>query len=135
MALKGRNPVPLTVERLRYKTISRWSFTTVWLNWTNGLLRLINSMVTELIRPVNYNSGRSQKVIKLEISSCRCLQLECNEENDETLLFSVIMLALCGPLPQAYRVHAKRPVLCTHSGFKEEILTVSCHYPTPICIR
>ena len=27
---------------------------------------LINSMVTELIRPVSYNPGRSQKLIKLE---------------------------------------------------------------------
>ena len=41
-------------------------------------------MVTELIRPVNYNPGSSQKLIKLEISSCRWSQLECNEENDET---------------------------------------------------
>ena len=41
-------------------------------------------MVTELIRPVNYNRGRSQKLIKLEISSCRYSQLECNEESDET---------------------------------------------------
>ena len=41
-------------------------------------------MVTELIRPVNFNPGSSQKLIKLEISSCRCSQLECNEENDET---------------------------------------------------
>ena len=41
-------------------------------------------MVTELIKPVNYNPGRSHKLIKLEISSCRCSQLECNEERDET---------------------------------------------------
>ena len=41
-------------------------------------------MVTELIGPVNYNPGSSQKLIKLEISSCRCSQLKCNRENDET---------------------------------------------------
>ena len=41
-------------------------------------------MVTELIRPDNYNPGRNQKLIKLEISSCRCSQLEGNEESDET---------------------------------------------------
>ena len=40
-------------------------------------------MVTELIRPVNYNPGRSQKLIK-EISSCRCSQLKCNGYNGET---------------------------------------------------
>ena len=37
-------------------------------------------MVTELIRPVNYNPGISQKLIKLKISSCRCSHLECNKE-------------------------------------------------------
>ena len=50
---KGRDPVPL------------------------GLLRMINSMTTELIGPVNYNPGISQKLIKLKISSCRLSQLEC----------------------------------------------------------
>ena len=43
-------------------------------------------MAVELIGPVNYNPGSSQKLIKLEISSCRCSQLEYNEENDETAL-------------------------------------------------
>ena len=62
-------------------------------------------MVTELIRPVKYNPGRSQKLIKLEISSCRCSQLECYEKSDETPTISVVMLTHCGPLPQAYRVH------------------------------
>ena len=47
-----------------------------------------------MIRPVNYKQGSSQKVIKLEISSCRCLQLECNEENDETEGFSVLYTPL-----------------------------------------
>ena len=48
-------------------------------------------MVTELIRPVNYNPpGISQKLIKLEISSCRCSQLECNDENDETEGYSAL---------------------------------------------
>ena len=51
-------------------------------------------MVTELIRPVNYNPGRSQKLIKLEISSCRCLQLECNEESDETVGYSALYTQL-----------------------------------------
>ena len=41
-------------------------------------------MVTELIRPVKYNPGISQKLIKLEISICRCSQLECDEDSDET---------------------------------------------------
>ena len=50
---KDRNSVSVAGEWLQYETISKWSLTTVWLNWTNGLLRLINSMVTELIRPVN----------------------------------------------------------------------------------
>ena len=81
--LKAGTLYPPAGEWLQYETISRCSLTTVWLNWTNGLLMLINSMVTELIRPVNYNPGRSQKLIKLEISSCRCSQLKCNEESDE----------------------------------------------------
>ena len=89
-ALKGRNPVPPAGEWLQYETISRWNLTTVLLNWANGLLRLINNMVTELIRPVNYNPGRSQKPIKLEISSCRCLQHECNKESDETEGYSAL---------------------------------------------
>ena len=42
---------------------------------------LINSIVTELIIPVTYNPGISQKLIKLEISSCRCSKIECNEES------------------------------------------------------
>ena len=56
-------------------------------------------MVTELIRPVNYNPGRSQKLMKLELIPCICSQLECNEERDETTnTISVIMSAQCGPL-------------------------------------
>ena len=51
-------------------------------------------MVTELIRPVNYNPGRSQKPIKLEISSCRCSQLECNEESDENEGYSALYTPL-----------------------------------------
>ena len=51
-------------------------------------------MVTELIRPVNYNPGRSQKLIKLEISSDRCSQLECNEESDETEGYSALYTPL-----------------------------------------
>ena len=51
-------------------------------------------MVTELIRPVNYNPGRSQKLIKLEMSSCRCSQLECNEESDETEGYSALYTPL-----------------------------------------
>ena len=91
---KGRDPVPPpppTGKWLQNETISRWSLTTIRLNWTNRLLRLIHIMVTELIRPVNYNPGRSQKLIKLEVSSCRCLQLECNEESDETEGYSAFL--------------------------------------------
>ena len=98
---KGRNPLSPTGEWLQCETISRWSLTTVWLNWTNGLLRLINSMVTELIRPVNYNPGRSQKLIKLEISFCRCSQLQCNEESGETEGYSALYTLL---LPLRHRI-------------------------------
>ena len=73
-------PPPPAGEWLQDETINGWSLTTFWLNWINGLLSLINNMVTELIRPVSYNPGSSQKLIKLEISSCRCSQLECNEK-------------------------------------------------------
>ena len=58
------------------------------------MLRLINSMVTELIRPVNYNPGISQKLIKLEISSCRCSELECKEECDEIEGYSALYTPL-----------------------------------------
>ena len=51
-------------------------------------------MVTELIRPVNYNPGRSQKLIKLEITSCRFSQLECNEESGETEGYSAFYTPL-----------------------------------------
>ena len=51
-------------------------------------------MVTELIRPVSYNPGSSQKIIKLEKSSCRCSQLECNEENDEIEGYSALYTPL-----------------------------------------
>ena len=87
-------PPPPAGEWLWYETISRWSLTAVWLNWTNGLLRLLNNMVTELVRPVNYNPGISQKLIKLEISSCRCSQLECNGECDETEGYSALYTPL-----------------------------------------
>ena len=97
--LKAAILYPPAGEWLQYETISRWGLTTIWLNWTNGLLRLINSMATELIRPVKYNPGSSQKLIKLEISSCRCSQLECNEENDETEGYS----ALYTPTPALKR--------------------------------
>ena len=43
-------------------------------------------MVTELIRPVNYKPGRSQKLIKLE--------LECSEESDETEGYSALYAPL-----------------------------------------
>ena len=94
ITVKGRNPVPPAGEWLQYETINRWSLTTIRLNWTNGLLRLINSMVTELIRPVKYYPGSSQKLIKLEMSSCRCSQLECNEENDEIEGYSALYTPL-----------------------------------------
>ena len=58
------------------------------------MLSLINSMVTELIGPANYNTGSSQKLIKLEVSSCRCSQLECNGENDETGGYSALYTPL-----------------------------------------
>ena len=51
-------------------------------------------MVTELIRPVNYNPGIRQQLIKFEISSCRCSQLECNEESDETEGYSALYTPL-----------------------------------------
>ena len=100
--VKGRNPVPTGRGVASIREISRWSLTTVLLNWTNGLLRLINSMVTELIRPVNFNPGISLKPIKLEISSCRCLQLECNEESDETTTIFGYNVGAVRPPPQAY---------------------------------
>ena len=51
-------------------------------------------MVTELIRPANYNPGSSLNLIKLEISSCRCSQLECNYENDEAEGYSALYTRL-----------------------------------------
>ena len=33
-------------------------------------------------------------LIKLEISSCRCSQLECNEESDETESYSALFMSL-----------------------------------------
>ena len=45
------------------------------------MLRLINSMVTELPTIIQVVT---QKLIKSELSSCRAMKLECNEENDET---------------------------------------------------
>ena len=75
------------------------------------MLRLINSMVTELIRSVNYNSDISQKLIKLEIS-CRCSQLECNEESDETEGYSDLYTSL---LPLSYQLPL-RPLFCLFSS-------------------
>ena len=51
-------------------------------------------MVTEMISPVNYNPGRSKKLIKLGISSCRCSQLECNDKCDETEGYSALYTPL-----------------------------------------
>ena len=51
-------------------------------------------MVTELIRPVNYNPGIRQKLIKFEISSFRCSQLECNDESGETEGYSALYIPL-----------------------------------------
>ena len=48
-------------------------------------------MAAELIRPVNYNPGSSQKLIKLEISYFRCSQLEYNEENGENALYTPLL--------------------------------------------
>ena len=104
---------------LQYETISRWSLTSVLLNWTNGLLRLINSMVTELIRPVNYNPGRSQKPIKLEISSCRYSQLECNEENDETEGYSSLYTPLL-PLSGHSKIDKTKILMTNASLMKVE---------------
>ena len=56
-------PPPPAAEWLQYETISSCSLTAICLNWTNGLLRLINSMVTEL---------------------------ECNEGSDETDGYSAL---------------------------------------------
>ena len=91
---KGRNPVFPAGKWLQYETISRWILNNVGLNWTNGLLRLINSMYTELIRPVNYNPGICQKPIKLEISSCRCSKLQFNDESGETEGYSALYTPL-----------------------------------------
>ena len=93
-------------EWLQYETISKWSLTTIRLNWTIGLLRLINSKITELIRPVNYNLGISQKLIKLEISSCKCSQLECNEEGDETEGYSALYTPFL-PLRSPIEIHVR----------------------------
>ena len=90
----------------QYETISRWSLTSIRLNWTIGLLRLINSKVTELIRPVNYNPGISQKLIKLEISTCKCLQIESNEESDETEDYSALYTPLL-PLRSPMEIHVR----------------------------
>ena len=47
-------------------------------------------MVTELIRPVNYNPGISKKLIK----SSRCSQLECNDESDEIEGYSALYIPI-----------------------------------------
>ena len=90
-------------------------------------------MVTELIRPNNYNPGRSQKLVKLKKSSCRWSQLECNEESDETDDdFSVIVTVCRGPCALSiYSTHGT-PSFMHHYGFKKGIRAVSCPYPTPI---
>ena len=62
-------------------------------------------MVTELIRPVKYNPGSSQKLIKLEISSSRCSQLDCNEENDETEGYSALFTPLLSKVCNVRGLH------------------------------
>ena len=85
------------------------------------MLRLINSMVTGLIRPVKYYPGISQKLIKLEVSSCRCSQLKCNEESDETTTtISIIMSAQCGPyLRHIERAQSAQFYASTKASIKE----------------
>ena len=89
---------------------------TVAVQWDRGF-RLINSMVTEVIRPVNYNPGCSQKLIKLEISSCRCSQLECNEENDETRGYSALYTSFLPLIEQTFN--------------REGSLYLACNYKIP----
>ena len=49
---------------LQYETVSGRSLATVRLDWINDPIRLISSMLTELIGSVNYNPGICQKLIK-----------------------------------------------------------------------
>ena len=79
-------------------------------------------MATELIRHVNYNPGSSKKLMKLEISSCRCLQLECNEENDETEGNSALYTPLL-PL----KMKAKLPTVIGLNIFYSHLF-VHCKY-------
>ena len=65
-------------------------------------------MINELVRPVNYNPVISQKLIKLEISSHRFSQLECNEESDETEGYSALYTPL---LPLKERICASKRLL------------------------
>ena len=51
-------------------------------------------MVSERIRPVNYNPGIWQELIKLEIRSCMCSQLGCNEESGVTEGYSALKIPL-----------------------------------------
>ena len=74
-------------------------------------------MVTELIRPVKYNSGISQKLINLEISSCRCSQLECNEESAKTEGYSALHTLL---LPLSYHSNKEHKLeFKTHYSFMQ----------------
>ena len=93
-------------------------------------------MVTGLIRPDNYNPGRSQKLIKLEISSCRCSQFECNEESDET----TTILGCNDGVPRPFaQLHIKRSrhtqFFAPTKAFNEGVMTVSCQCPTSIRIE
>ena len=57
-------------------------------------------MVTELISPVSYNPGICQELIKLEISSFRFSQLDCNEESGEvTTNKGILTIARQYPTP------------------------------------
>ena len=61
---------------------------------TNGLLRLKSNMVTELIRPVHFNPGICQRLIKLKTSCCRSSQLECRGESVKAEAYSAIYTPL-----------------------------------------
>ena len=124
-------PPPPAGEWLQYEKKNRWSLTNIWLNWTNGLLRLINSMATELIRPANYNPSCSQKLIKLEISFCRCSQLEWNGENDETGGYSALytpLLPLTKYIPTNIKSHVISTNLLIYSYLYKAIVQVIFSY-------
>ena len=60
LQLKCIIPGPLAGEWLQYETVSGRSLATVIIDWTTDL---ISSMVTEMIRAVNYFPGNCQKPI------------------------------------------------------------------------